>query len=81
MPRNLFKPSAVVPINFPLSSMTIGGAACVVGLGAAETVKAATQMATRERKRKIMTARENNQRSSKEESSGEALRKRRYDFK
>jgi len=56
MPRNLFTPSAIVPMNLPLSSVTIGGMAYIVG--AAKTVAVAAQMATRDARRKAMTSRD-----------------------
>jgi len=55
MPRNLFTPSAVVPMNLPLSSVTIGGVAYIVG--AAKTVAVAAQMAISDARRKAMASR------------------------
>lgn len=56
MPRNLFTPLAVVPVNAPLSSVTIG---------AAKTEAIAAQMITSDARRKAMNGRERDKRSPK----------------
>ena len=55
IPRNLVVPLAVVPMNVPLSSVTMGSLAYVEG--AAETVAVAAQIASNARW-KTMTTRE-----------------------
>jgi hypothetical protein len=46
-------PLAVVPINSPLSSVTVGPAYCL-GREAAKTVEAAAQIAMSDSRRKVM---------------------------
>jgi hypothetical protein len=50
----LFTPSADVPINVPLSSVTVGGVARIEG--AAKTAVVTAQRATRDARRKPMNA-------------------------
>ena len=57
MPRNLFVPFAVVPVNRPLSSVTLG-AVGGVGVKVAKTVVAAVHIATSDTRREGMIARE-----------------------
>ena len=58
MPRKWFVPLAVVPMNVPLSSVTIGPVEYFVA--AAKTVAVAAQIETRNSRRKTMTAKEHN---------------------
>ena len=64
MPRNLLVPLAVVPMNVPLSSVTIGKEVCVEG--AARTVTVTTQTATSKAQRKNMTTRQKGQQAAME---------------
>jgi hypothetical protein len=57
IPRNLFVPLAVVPVNRPLSSETIGPVAGV-GEEAAKTVAAAAQIVISDTRRKPMGTKE-----------------------
>ena len=57
MPRNVFTPPFDVPINVPLSSVTMGGVAYVVG--AAKTVAVAAQTVKSFARRKTMSTRVN----------------------
>ena len=59
MPRNLFVPFAPVPVNRPLSSVTVG-AVGGIGVYVAKTVPAAAQIATSDTRREGMIAREKN---------------------
>ena len=56
MPRNLFVPLAVVPMNVPLSSVTTGQVLSVEG--EAKTVAVATQTGISNARRKTMSTRE-----------------------
>ena len=66
IPRNLFVPLTVVPMNVPPSSVTIGLITSVEG--AAKTVAVSTQTATSDARRKTMTTREKEYRSASETS-------------
>jgi hypothetical protein len=57
MPRNVFTPLFDVPINVPLSRVTMGGVAYVVGLGAARTMAVAVQRVKSFARRKVMSTR------------------------
>ena len=57
-------PLAVVPMNVPLSNVTIGKEVCVEG--AARTVTVATHTATSKAQRKNMTTRQKGQQAAME---------------
>ena len=66
MPRNLFVPLAVVPMNVPQSSFTTGQVLSVKG--EAKTVVVATQTGRSNARRKTMSAREKGERTARETS-------------
>jgi predicted solute-binding protein len=66
MPRNLFVPLTAVPMNVPLSSVTIGQVLSAVG--EAKTVAVTTQTATSNAWRKTISAREKDEQTARETS-------------